>query len=180
MDTLASLALATEPPVPELLVRKPHSRSDYIVTKKMFKHILGQAFLQLIILIVVCLTGEDWIPEYKDKFDDIIAEKMAAGATIKVDGVNVTWNYGFKYSNPERSRIRSGRFYLIDSAGEDYPSKLANEYPSRHYTFIFTLFVMMQLANFLNARKLKDELNIFKGIFSSHIFIVIVVSILFL
>ena len=33
MDTLASLALATEPPTMELLNRKPHSRSDYIVTK---------------------------------------------------------------------------------------------------------------------------------------------------
>jgi Ca2+ transporting ATPase len=43
MDTLASLALATEPPTMALLDRQPHSRSEYIVTKKMFKHILGQS-----------------------------------------------------------------------------------------------------------------------------------------
>jgi len=43
MDTFASLALATEPPVPELLKRPPHGRNEYIITKKMFKHILGQA-----------------------------------------------------------------------------------------------------------------------------------------
>ena len=41
MDTFASLALATEPPTIELLDRKPHNRDDYIVSKKMFKHILG-------------------------------------------------------------------------------------------------------------------------------------------
>lgn len=41
MDTFASLALATEPPMPELLLRKPHDRSEYIVSKKMFKHIIG-------------------------------------------------------------------------------------------------------------------------------------------
>ena len=41
MDTLASLALATEPPTDELLKRMPVSRSTYIITKKMFKHILG-------------------------------------------------------------------------------------------------------------------------------------------
>jgi Ca2+ transporting ATPase len=41
MDTLASLALATEPPSMELLKRKPHNRDDYIVSKKMMKHILG-------------------------------------------------------------------------------------------------------------------------------------------
>ena len=41
MDTLASLALATEDPTPSLLERKPHGRDEYIVTRKMFKHILG-------------------------------------------------------------------------------------------------------------------------------------------
>jgi len=32
MDTFASLALATEPPVPEQLHRKPHKRDEYIIT----------------------------------------------------------------------------------------------------------------------------------------------------
>jgi len=41
MDTLASLALATEDPVEALLEKKPHGRNEYIITKKMFKHILG-------------------------------------------------------------------------------------------------------------------------------------------
>lgn len=36
MDTLASLALATEPPLPELLKRAPHGRNEYIITKVMF------------------------------------------------------------------------------------------------------------------------------------------------
>ena len=43
MDTFASLALATEPPTMELLNRMPHNRKEYIISKKMFKHILGQA-----------------------------------------------------------------------------------------------------------------------------------------
>lgn len=41
MDTFASLALATEPPTIELLDRAPHNRNEYIITKKMFKHIVG-------------------------------------------------------------------------------------------------------------------------------------------
>jgi len=45
MDTLASLALATEAPTLDLLTRPPHSRNEYIVTKKMAKHILGQSFV---------------------------------------------------------------------------------------------------------------------------------------
>jgi Ca2+ transporting ATPase len=45
MDTFASLALATEPPTEKLLDRKPHNRNEYIITKKMFKHILMEAAL---------------------------------------------------------------------------------------------------------------------------------------
>jgi len=45
MDTLASLALATEAPNENLLHRKPHSRTDYMITKKMFKHILGHSLV---------------------------------------------------------------------------------------------------------------------------------------
>ena len=41
MDTFASLALATEPPTLDLLKRPPHNREEYIISKKMFKHILG-------------------------------------------------------------------------------------------------------------------------------------------
>ncbi len=41
MDTFASLALATEPPHPKLLDRLPHDREEYIVSKRMMKHILG-------------------------------------------------------------------------------------------------------------------------------------------
>jgi Ca2+ transporting ATPase len=41
MDTLASLALATEPPTEELLNRKPHNRYEYIISRKMVKHIVG-------------------------------------------------------------------------------------------------------------------------------------------
>lgn len=40
MDTLASLALATEPPTEILLKRHPHKRDDYIISPKMFKHVI--------------------------------------------------------------------------------------------------------------------------------------------
>ena len=44
MDSLASLALATElPDENALLSRKPYSRDEYIISKKMFKHLLGMA-----------------------------------------------------------------------------------------------------------------------------------------
>lgn len=57
MDTLASLALATEPPTPKLLDRLPHKRDDYIVSKTMFKHIIGQAIFQVAILVILLFIG---------------------------------------------------------------------------------------------------------------------------
>jgi len=36
MDTFAALALATEPPHKKLLLRPPHHREDYIITRVTF------------------------------------------------------------------------------------------------------------------------------------------------
>ena len=57
MDTLASLALATEDPEPNLLERNPHSRDEYIISKTMLKHIIGQSIYQLIVVMVLVFAG---------------------------------------------------------------------------------------------------------------------------
>lgn len=49
-----------------------------------------------------------------------------------------------------------------------------------HFTYIFNIFVFMQIFNFLNARKLNDELNIFEGLRRSKMFVVIVIMIIIL
>ncbi|XP_054883505.1 plasma membrane calcium-transporting ATPase 2 isoform X3 [Poeciliopsis prolifica] len=46
--------------------------------------------------------------------------------------------------------------------------------PSEHYTIIFNTFVMMQLFNEINARKIHGERNVFEGIFRNPIFCSIV------
>lgn len=57
MDTLASLALATESPAPNLLKRPPHDKKEYIVSKKMFKFIFGHAIYQVIVILVLTFAG---------------------------------------------------------------------------------------------------------------------------
>jgi magnesium-transporting ATPase (P-type) len=57
MDTLASLALATENPHENLLLRKPHSRDDYIISKTMMKHIIGQSIFQITLMMVLIFIG---------------------------------------------------------------------------------------------------------------------------
>ncbi|XP_078399514.1 plasma membrane calcium-transporting ATPase 2 isoform X2 [Cetorhinus maximus] len=46
--------------------------------------------------------------------------------------------------------------------------------PSEHYTIIFNTFVLMQLFNEINARKIHGEKNVFDGIFRNPIFCSIV------
>ena len=72
MDTLASLALATEPPNEGLLDRHPHSRDEYIISATMFKHILGQAIFQIIVLLALIFAGDHFIPEFGDSYDDSV------------------------------------------------------------------------------------------------------------
>lgn len=59
MDTFASLALATEPPTPSLLERKPYPRTKPLLSRKMIKHILGQSVLQLLVLLILVFAGDD-------------------------------------------------------------------------------------------------------------------------
>ncbi|KAM4036680.1 plasma membrane calcium-transporting ATPase 1 isoform 2-T4 [Anomaloglossus baeobatrachus] len=48
--------------------------------------------------------------------------------------------------------------------------------PSQHYTIVFNTFVMMQLFNEINARKIHGERNVFEGIFNNIIFCSIVLG----
>ncbi|KAK9477016.1 hypothetical protein V1514DRAFT_145018 [Lipomyces japonicus] len=58
MDTFAALALATDPPTRSLLDRKPSKRSDGLISITMWKMIIGQAILQLIITFVLHFAGQ--------------------------------------------------------------------------------------------------------------------------
>uniref|UniRef100_A0A8D8SEI9 Calcium-transporting ATPase n=1 Tax=Cacopsylla melanoneura TaxID=428564 RepID=A0A8D8SEI9_9HEMI len=58
MDTLASLALATEMPTSDLLLRKPYGRTKPLISKTMMKNILGQAVYQLTVVFSLLFIGD--------------------------------------------------------------------------------------------------------------------------
>ncbi|XP_078466827.1 plasma membrane calcium-transporting ATPase 2-like isoform X4 [Lampetra planeri] len=122
MDSFASLALATEPPTPALLQRRPYGRDRPLVSRTMAKFILGHAIYQLAVTFTILFAGE-----------------------LLFD-------------------IDSGRSALLHSA------------PTQHYTILFNAFVMMQIFNEINARKVHGERNVFAGIHRNPAFIVIVVG----
>lgn len=57
MDTLAALALATDPPTMDLLDRQPEPRTAPLISFTMWKMILGQSVLQLVIVFVLEYAG---------------------------------------------------------------------------------------------------------------------------
>ena len=59
MDSLASLALASEPPVEELLQKPPVNRTDSMITKHMWANMLGQASYQVTVVMVLLFAGPD-------------------------------------------------------------------------------------------------------------------------
>jgi magnesium-transporting ATPase (P-type) len=57
MDTLAALALATEPPTDHLLLQKPHGKTERIINNIMWKHIIGHAIFQLAVLLALLYSA---------------------------------------------------------------------------------------------------------------------------
>ena len=73
MDSLASLALATEPPTDELLARPPVNRTASMFTKHMWFNMIGQGFFQASLLHWVLFSGPHYfgVPdgtEYMEEF----------------------------------------------------------------------------------------------------------------
>jgi Ca2+ transporting ATPase len=57
MDSLASLALASEPPVEELLHKPPVNRTKHMITNRMMGNMLGQSTYQIIVIMILLFAG---------------------------------------------------------------------------------------------------------------------------
>lgn len=72
MDTLAALALATDPPQDSVLDRKPERRDSSIISTTMWKMIIGQAIYQLVITFLIYYGGVKVLPGPDDITHDQI------------------------------------------------------------------------------------------------------------
>jgi len=152
MDTLAALALATEPPYDELLLRPPQGKNEYIISPYMMRNILVGAAYQLTVLIVLLFAGPYFL------VDPIGGRQLQP--------------YGSRY-------VVSGRTSSLDGFPAYNRNYYDGRY-SVHYTYIFNTFVLMQVFNFFNSRILDDSLNIFWRALRSRYLLVIIVIIVVL
>ena len=160
MDTLASLALATEMPTTSLLTRKPYGRTKPLISRTMFKNIVGHAVYQLVIVFGLLFAGK--IIDYFSFFG--LCHVMCHFDALHYSrDVNIHFSFFLN--------TVGHRFFDIDS-GMYAP---LNAPPSQHFTIIFNAFVMMTLFNELNSRKIHGERNIFEGLLTNPIFYTILI-----
>jgi Ca2+ transporting ATPase len=107
----------------------------------MLKHIIGQAILQIIVIVVLIFWGDNLIPESSDSFD----------LTVFAGLPEWKWKNGVVGGT-----VRSGRFISINGDADYKTVYDATGIYSRHFTFIFNTFVMLQIFNFINCRKIHD------------------------
>jgi len=163
MDSLASLALATELPSEELLKRPPYRKKEYIISRKMVKHILGQAIFQAILLFVFVFAGSKFLPEDAEQ------------KCVWKNGKYIPYCKMYNLEALPRPLVMDGM--LFDYSGNIHYKKYYHYTASRHLTIVFNMFVWLQIFNMLCARKINDEMNIFEGIHTNAMFLGVLAAI---
>jgi len=175
MDSLGSLALATEPPYDELLQRLPTKRNESIINGRMWKHIIIQSLIQIIILLILYLIAPAFVKE-----QDLV--RKAENVLIKYcygklpgDGEPEYIIYGTESSWYDDYKLRTDKAYCGGYASRQSLSVAYKEYSNNnggsvHMTLIFNVFVIYTLFNQINCRMIDDSFNIFKRMNRSLLF----------
>ena len=180
MDSLGSLALATEPPYDELLHREPTRKEESIINGKMWKHIIIQSLVELILLIMLYLYAPKFIKE-----DDVV--RLAENRLIEycytkfpgdpdniIYGISTKWDDSSIKIKPGFTNAFCGKYKEdandLSLAFEEYVRYNAG---TAHMTIVFNVFVIYTLFNQLNCRVIDDSLNIFIRI-SNNLFFPII------
>mmetsp|Transcript_31673 Transcript_31673/g.77666 ORF Transcript_31673/g.77666 Transcript_31673/m.77666 type:complete len:1129 (-) Transcript_31673:386-3772(-) len=190
MDSFASVALATEDPRPDLLTRAPYPRDQPLLSQRMIRSLVGHACYQMLLLFVIIFAvGDVCAPNPLDLDTCLVGGKvykdnwgiLRSGRPVSFDQQYYTYDETciapFDDTNPKTFTFNetSGNMEKVPNRPEHYCSQehASSGLPSRHFTILFTTFVLMQLFNQINARKIHGEQNVFVGILENKYFLVI-------
>ena len=173
MDSLASLALATELPKPELLERPPQVKKDFVVSRKMTKHIIWMSIFQMVVLFIFLFGGEYMIPES----NEVLRYNNEYRRLVDIEDSDFVFPGRLYHVNGDElyeKVIDLELFPECEDGTKDCPEYTnVGGHASRHMTFIFNLFIWLQIINMIASRKIHDEINICKGFFDNPAFLVI-------
>ena len=178
MDSLGSLALATEPPYQELLQREPTKKGESIINGRMWKHIIFQSLVQLAILLFLYLYAPHFVKEdnpIRLTENQIILYCYGKLPGDVTDPEKIIFGTTTHWSSDDRLRPGMNEYTCGDYASRQDMSVGFKGYTNAngsttHMTLVFNVFVIYTLFNQINARVLDDSLNIFVRIHKNLLF----------
>ena len=169
MDSLGSLALATEPPYEELLKREPTRKEESIINGKMWKHICFQSIVELVLLILLYLYAPYFIKE-----DDVVRlaenhiidncyDKFPGGTSPDniIFGTSPKWDNSIRKKSKEATEAFCGVYNEKNDLSLAYEEYTRVNAGTAHMSIVFNVFVIYTLFNQFNCRVIDDSLNIF-------------------
>jgi len=173
MDSLGSLALATEPPYDELLNKKPTDRNESIINGIMWKHIAVQSTLEIVLLLGLYFYAPVSIIEDKREINEFAKKLYECFGELPGNAHYLEYNNRILYGNKNKwdenvMRLNEEKCkeygFTFDNMFGAY-SYYQNEYGgTTHMTLIFDVFVVYTLFNQINCRIIDDSINTFKRI----------------
>ncbi|KAL3147298.1 hypothetical protein ABBQ32_002786 [Trebouxia sp. C0010 RCD-2024] len=122
MDAMAALALATENPTPDLLLEKPHGRTEPLISKSMWKHVIVQGCYQLFWLFLIIYAAPVTIHSYKEltqceiysavdvSHSDIVLKNITSQAkAVDYGAINLCCSRSGRF--PPCDRAQGGLYY---------------------------------------------------------------------
>ena len=175
MDSLGSLALATEPPYEELLQRAPTKRNESIINGRMWKHIIIQSICQIILLVILYFLAPEFVKE-----ENLV--RLAENRLLKFcyseypgeDVNHIVYGTDIKWSREGRlihaRKLFCGKYTHRQNLKDAYTEYVSSNCATVHLSMIFNIFVFYTLFNQINCRVIDDSFNIFIRITKSFLF----------
>ena len=168
MDSLGSLALATEPPYEELLHREPTRKEESIINGKMWKHIGFQSVIELVLLIFLYLYAphfikeDDYVRLAENKIIEKCFEKFPGNTPVDniIYGTSPQWDNDFKRNHAVKESS-CGKYYESNDLSIAYEEYVRYNAGTTHMGIVFNVFVIYTLFNQFNCRVIDDSFNIF-------------------
>jgi len=182
MDSFASLALATEDPRPDVLKRRPYPRNQPLLSAMMLRSLVCHSMWQIFILFFlifavgdVCESSAPGSHHCTVARHDALGDLKSGRPTSFDQDVFVEEDFCVPFFNPKDNSTfaLSEDGTMLPLRSEEYCREGAEQdgMPTQHYTLVFTAFVMLQLFNQINARKIHGEANVFSGILDNKLFL---------
>ena len=194
MDTMGALALGTEAPTAELLLRRPYKRSASLISRPMWRNILSQSLFQLILLLLLLFIGPEWFHIRGGVTCERYSIKGADSLHWNTDTLLRNDSYGSlgcsaykQYCSSEGIDCIDEKRYIPSTANmtenvyisltqlENFEDTCleCNLNGYVHGSIIFNTFIFCQFFNEYTARSIFDEWNCFKGISGNYVFLIV-------